>query len=275
MPAQARSLQSRKLRPERGLSRARPRGASMEFASLREYCPSDEPRRIDWRASARARRLMVGDVHLERSHAVLIAVDCGRLMSGHATRTASKLDCALGSSIDLAQACIRNGDRVGFLALDRELRAFVAPQRRSAVLASILEATLEVTPSAHECSYRKLLEVLRERQPRRALIVVLTDFTEGGHAHELETYLALLARKHVVLMVGIRDVLLRELDRAQPTVAGLGIYRRLVLQELDVARATALSRLGKLGVHTLDLDAASITTPLLARYQSLFESGSL
>jgi uncharacterized protein (DUF58 family) len=78
-----------------------------------------------------------------------------------------------------------------------------------------------------------------------------------------------------VLLVGVRDRLLREVESARPDVAGIDVYRRLVLQDLDVARQTAISRIARSGVQTLDLDAAKITAPLLDRYLRMRDAGML
>jgi uncharacterized protein (DUF58 family) len=277
-PAEAapppRGLGSRTLRHELGLRPRRPRGTGGEFESLREYTLDDEPRRIDWRASARARKLIVRNFHVERSHTVLIAVDCGRLMGALVDRQ-SKLDHALSATISLVQACARSGDRIGFLAFDRELRAFVPPQRSLSALPPILEATLALEPRAYEPSYRALAEVLQQKQKKRALIVVLSDFVEGASSPELEAYLGALARRHCVLLVGVRDRLLREIEQPHPEVSGLELYRRVVLHDLDVARGTAVARITRLGVQTLDLDPAQITAPLLDRYLEIREAGLL
>ena len=171
------------------------------------------------------------------------------------------------------RACAQGGDRIGFVAFDEALRAWVPPQRPARALAPILEATLALTPRACEPSYRTLANVLQERQKKRALIVLLTDFVEGASTPGLEAYLALLSRRHCVLLVGIRDRLLREVEVAKPDVAGLDVYRRLVLQDLDVARQAAVARIARTGVQTLDLDATQITAPLLDRYLRIREAG--
>lgn len=269
-----RGLSSRTLRHELGLRPRRPPGAGAEFESLREFGRDDEPKRIDWRASARARKLMVRNFHVERSHSVVLALDCGRLMGAYVEQS-TKLDHALSACVRLARACGQHGDRVGFMAFDRELRAFVTPQRAAAALSQMLEATLTLVPDARESSYRTLAEVLQQRQKKRALIVVMTDFVEAGSTPELEAYLSTLARRHCVLLVGLRDRLLREVEHAAPEVAGLDVYRRLVLRDLDMARGAALARLTRLGVQTLDLDPAHISAPLLDRYLEIREAGWL
>ena len=267
-----RGLSSRTLLHELGLRPRRPRGAGSEYEALREYTPDDEPRKIDWRASARSQKPVVREYHSERNHTVLVAVDCGRLMAAHSDG-ASKLDHALAATVGLVRACAQGGDRIGFCAFDDALRAWVPPQRPARALAPILEATLALQPRACEPSYRALAGVLQERQKKRALIVLLTDFVEGASTPGLEAYLSLLARRHCVLLVGIRDRLLRELATPAPEVNGLDVYRRLVLQDLDVARQAAVARIARTGVQTLDLDAAQITAPLLDRYLQIRDAG--
>ena len=54
----------------------------MEFESLRDYVPGDDPRRIDWAASARRGRAVTRLYQHERNHTVIVAVDASRLMAG-------------------------------------------------------------------------------------------------------------------------------------------------------------------------------------------------
>ncbi len=262
---------SRKLRDELGIRPRRQRGEGSEFESLREYTPDDEPRRIDWRATARARRPVVRELQIERHHTVIVAVDTGRLM-GSQIEGLSKLDHALGATVGLIRASSRAQDRIGFLAFDSELCAWVPPQPSKRALGAILEATLELEARTHESSYRTLAEALQQRQKKRSLLVVLTDFVEGAAAAELQAYLASLASRHAVLLVGLRDRLLRELDTPAPAIAGQALFRRLALQDLDAARDIAFSHIARSGVHTLDLDPAAVTGPLLDRYLQIREA---
>ena len=102
-------------------------GDGMDFDSLRDYLPGDDPRRVDWRATARRGRLVVRQYQHERNHTVLIAVDASRLMAGDVDGR-SKLDHAVDAGLALAYAALQAGDRVGLLAFDRELRGFCAPR---------------------------------------------------------------------------------------------------------------------------------------------------
>ncbi|MBC7346762.1 MAG: DUF58 domain-containing protein [Clostridia bacterium] len=63
-----------------GLWRARQKGGSSEFVDYREYAPGDEPRRVDWMAYARLRRLYVREYLDERRDCVLFLLDASASM---------------------------------------------------------------------------------------------------------------------------------------------------------------------------------------------------
>ena len=268
------ALTHRSLRDELGVRPRRARGEGSEFESLREYVHGDDPRHLDWRASARRGRLIVRRYQTERRHTVIVAVDTGRLMAAKSAGD-SKLDCALDCAIALARLSGQFGDRVGLLAFDQELRALAKPRSGAAGVGGLVEATLELRPRPFEPNYRVLAETLARHQKKRALVVVLTDFVEGSASRELESYLAVLARRHCVLLVAMRDRLLAELDVREPQIARGRLYRRLALQDLAVEREAALRRIAQFGVQTLDLDPARITAPVLNRYLAIRQAALL
>jgi uncharacterized protein (DUF58 family) len=205
---------------------------------------------------------------------VIVAVDTGRLMAAK-TGGDSKLDCALDCAIALARLSGQFGDRVGLLAFDQELRALAKARSGAAGVGALIEATLELRPRPFEPNYRVLAETLARHQKKRALVVVLTDFVEGSASRELESYLAVLAHRHCVLLVAMRDRLLGELAVREPNIARSRLYRRLALQDLAVEREAALRRIAQFGVQTLDLDPVRITAPVLNRYLAIRQAALL
>jgi uncharacterized protein (DUF58 family) len=273
-PARRAALTHRSLRDELGIRPRAARGEGSEFESLREYVAGDDPRHLDWRASARRGRLIVRRYQTERRHTVIVAVDTGRLMAAESAGT-SKLDYALDCAIALARSSGQFGDRVGLLAFDRELRALAKPKSGAAGIGGLVEATLELRPRPFEPNYRVLAQTLARHQKKRALVVVLTDFVEGSASRELQSYLTVVAHRHCVLLVAMRDRLLAELDVREPQITHDRLYRRLALQDLAVDREAALGRIAQTGVHTLDLDPARITAPVLNRYLAMRQAALL
>jgi uncharacterized protein (DUF58 family) len=241
---------------------------------MREYTVGDDPRHIDWHASARRHRLIVRQYQTERRHTVIVAIDTGRLMAARADGI-SKLDHALDCAIALARASNEFGDRVGLVAFDRELRLMVRPKPGRGAVAAMAAATLGLEATPFEPNYRVLAEMLARHQKKRALVVVLTDFVEGIAARELEAYLSVIARRHVLLLVALRDRLLAEADRPDPEITRERLYRKLAIQDLVAEREAAIARIARFGAQTLDLDPARINAAVLNRYLVVRQAGSL
>lgn len=251
-----------------GVKPARKRGEGMEFESLRDYVPGDDPRRVDWTATARRGRPVVRLHQHERNHPVVIALDASRLMAGRfAGRT--KLDYAVDAALALAYAALLSGDRIGMALFDRAVLGFVPPGRRRRDLGEFVELLRPVQPRIVEADFGALAAALGARQRQRALLVVLTDFVEAD-ARSFAAPFSALARRHQVLLVAVRDRVYEDLGaEAERPGDRIGLYRRIVLDDLLHEREVALARLRRQGIQTLDLLPAAITGPVLNRYLAL------
>ncbi len=156
-PQRRAGLDHRSLREELGIKPRALRGEGREFESLREYVSGDDPRHIDWRASARHSHLQVRQYQTERRHTVFVALDTGRLMGAYVDGT-SKLDHAINCAAALARASIGYGDRIGFVAFDNALRLFARPRSGLSGVGAMLDATSSLLPSSFEPDYRILVD---------------------------------------------------------------------------------------------------------------------
>ncbi|MDJ0867256.1 MAG: DUF58 domain-containing protein [Myxococcota bacterium] len=249
-----------------GVRPARQRGEGMEFESLRDYVAGDDPRRLDWAASARRGRPVVRQHRHERNHNVLIALDGSRLMAARLGGR-SKLDFAVDAALALGYAALGSGDRVAMTVFDQGLRGFLAPRAGRRELGRFVEFLRPIEPRLVEADFEAFAREVALRQRQRALLVVLTDFVEADAAFAVGI-LSVLARHHRVLLVAVRDPLYAELDpRRRGPVDGL--YRRIVLDDLLRDREVALATLRRRGLQTLDLPPDRITAPVLNRYLAL------
>jgi len=252
-----------------GVRSARPRGEGLEFESLREWVPGDDPRRLDWAASARRGRPVVRLHQHERSHTVLLAVDASRLMAARSGGR-SKLDHAVDAALALAFAALATGDRVGLVVFDTGVRGALSPRGRRGDLGAFVEALRAVEPRLVESNPAAVVEHLALRRVQRALVVVLTDFVEAA-APRIVTPFRVLARRHQVLLVALRDASYDALAAPpDPDAAdAFGLARRLVLDDLLRERESALALLRRQGVETLDLRPERVTAAVLNRYLAL------
>jgi len=271
-PDTTRFLRPEALDPRRvlaavGVRPQRRRGEGMEFESLREYVAGDNPRRIDWLASARRGRWVTRLYQHERNHTVVLALDTSRLMGGRVDGR-TKLDHAVDAALALAYAALVSGDRVGLVVFDRVVRGTVAPRAHRHALGPFVEVLRTVSPQLVEADYRVLVRDLGVRQRQRALVVVLTDFVEADPT-TLTAPLAVLAGRHEVMVVALRDRAYATLDAPLGAAAPSALYRRLVLEDLLSERARVLQALARQGVQTLDLPPEKVTPAVLNRYLAM------
>ena len=111
-----------------GVRALKRRGEGNAFAGLRDYVPGDDPRCVDWKATARHGRLISREQTIERSQTVISLIDCGRAMTQLAGRY-SRFEHVLSAAL---RAQRRRGDERRSRRADRVRRpdsCARAPQR--------------------------------------------------------------------------------------------------------------------------------------------------
>jgi uncharacterized protein (DUF58 family) len=137
-------LNPRLLLAELGLKLQRKRGEGSEFDRIREAQSGDSSHRIDWRATARAKKKMVRSYRPEQCDDIVLCIDHGRLMGVPIDGQVSKLDASIEAALYLATVALNVGDRVGFLAFSDQAGPWVMPKRGRKHLANLLAASYDL-----------------------------------------------------------------------------------------------------------------------------------
>jgi uncharacterized protein (DUF58 family) len=254
-----------------GIRALRRRGEGKSFAGLRDYVPGDDPRNIDWKATARHGQMKLREFTIERSQTVVTLVDCGRAMTQLAGEFA-RIEHVLSAAMLLTDVAAVSGDQVGALAFDDEIRAFVPPQRGRAALGAVREALSAVNATMAEPDYASAFRTLSLRQRRRSLIVFFTDVMDARASRSLIAYLGRAAARHVVMIVAIRNEEL--IASTQPaTNSAESIYLAAAAEELVLEREEALARMRRAGVTVLDVPAQQMATAVVNRYLEIKARG--
>ena len=116
-----------------GIKVQRQKGEGAEFEALREYTPGLDSRFIDWKHSARHRKLLCKEFHTERNHQVVLAFDTGYLMREPVDGLA-RLDHAINAGLLLAWISLQGGDLVGTYGFDAASRHYLQPHPRLSAL---------------------------------------------------------------------------------------------------------------------------------------------
>ena len=246
---------------------SRQHGAGAEFDSLYQFRLGDDPRRIDWRASARQRELVVRRFQIERHRDVMIIIDSGRLM-GAASGAGTKLDCAVDAALNLARVALLSGDRCGVAAYDREVRGFLPPVGGATALKAVVECIFGLETQWHESEFTSMLAELRARRSKRTFLVILSDVNDAETSRRLCASLRQLQRRHLVLFAALRTALLNEIV-TQPVDSLNDAAKKAVVFRLLRDRSRALHELRRGGIHVLDVEPNALTAPLVNQFIEL------
>lgn len=215
------------------------RGAGTEFDSLREYVRGDDPRDIDWRASARSKELMVRTWRPERDRHVVVVVDCGRASAallgapdaGADTieiGVAPRLDSGIETALLLGALATRAGDQVHLLALDQRVRARVSGIRGGAFLGAAATAFQEVLPSLDVTDWQLAVSQVRATVRHPALVVLVTRVPPAGMDVDFLEAVRALSDRHTVLIASATDP---DQDRARTDAEDVLMRAAAALEE--------------------------------------------
>ena len=263
----------RGLRAMAGMRRARPPGASTAFAGLRDYVRGDDVRRVSWTATARRDRPVMVEVEAERGQQVIIAIDCGRLMTAPAGEL-DKLDHAVNAALMLAWVAQAYGDRVGMMTFDDRVTGFIKPERGAAQLRRITEALYAVRAEYVEPDFGHAMTHLALRVGRRSMVVVLTDVQDPEASRELVAHALRLAARHLVLVVAMSDPSVLS-ARDDPIDSTNRAYEWAAAEEFVSSRRESFELLRRGGVLGLDVVAGKLSPSLVERYLELKERALL
>ena len=185
------------------------KGEGTEFEALREYRPGLDTRFIDWKHSARHRKMLCKEFRTERNHPVVLAFDTGHLMI-EPLGGVPRLDHAINAALRLAWLALRSGDLVGVYGFDTRIRHYTHPTRGTQNFSRVQRATAQLEYRPEETNFTLGLAELNARLKRRALVILFTDFVDTTTAELLIESMQRIANRHVAVFVTLRDSYLRD-----------------------------------------------------------------
>jgi uncharacterized protein (DUF58 family) len=258
---------------ETGLRRLRKRGSGSEFESLREYMPGDGFRFVDWKATARRGRMMVAQYDVERSQNVIVALDCGRLMTPRLGK-ARKLDYALTAALSVARIAQAADDNVGLVAFAGKVLLDIAPRRGAAHVNALAQASYDLQPRFEEPDYETVFTELRRRHAKRSLVILFTDIFDPVTSAAVLAGFGALVPRHVAMCVLMNDAAIENALASEPRTPH-DAYRTSVAMTLADERAKSIALLRGRGIIVVDVPASNLTVALMDAYLDVKVRGLL
>lgn len=247
-----------------GVRRTRRVGQDNEFERLRDFTLDDNFRHIDWRSTARRRKLTVKQFQQNQSQRLMFLVDCGRMMTNEAAGL-SLLDHALNAMLMLSFVALSRGDSVGLICFSNEIHAYVPPRGGRDHMNRLLHASFDRFPQMVESRYDQAFLYLASRSRKRSLVILITNVIDEVNSNQIERHLGSLAGQHLPLGVLLRDRRVFEYAEVhQPE--GEELFRAAAAAEILTWRQQVLADLNSHGVLSLDVFPEQLTAPLVNQY---------
>jgi uncharacterized protein (DUF58 family) len=244
-----------------GIWPSRRLGGTAEFEAIAEYQFGDNPRSINWSATARSGflRLLKNTRLTETNLSVFLLVDLSPSMDFGTVRVTKRRLAAELSAV-LAHAAWRCGDRVGFIGYGSDVEVEWPLRNPKDYRLLIPQKILET--KAKGKGQASLSPALLRLPPKRSLVFLISDFQEDFG--EIEKALKPVARLHDVVLIVLWDprekmlpakrtiAVLKDLETGtmRPVWLG-GTKRKASFQKKVEAREQALKEL----FQTLRMDA--------------------
>jgi uncharacterized protein (DUF58 family) len=266
-PVQERGAQVFQRHALQGLIAQINRGDGTDFDGLVEYRSGMDRRAIDWKQSARHRKLHAKEYRSERNNQIVFAIDGGRQMS-EPVAGLPRVDRAVSAMLLTGWVALKLGDRVALHAFDSRPRIASGLISGSAAFPELQRLAASIDYSGEETNYTFALTTLATRLTRRSMIVLFTEFTDLTSADFMVRAAKRMVETHLLLVVVLRDEELETIADAMPLRPD-DITRAVTATALIRDRRLALSRLQHLGVHVIESEYDRVGERLVAGYIDL------
>lgn len=254
-----------------GILKKRRRGEGVDFHQLREYRDGDSLRQVDWKATARTRKLISRDYQEERDQQIVFLVDCGRRMLAHDDEL-SHFDHTLNAILLLSHVALRQGDAVGLMTFSGHDR-WLPPRKSIGNVNAILNSVYDLQPSLMSPDYTNAVMRLMNKQKRRALIVLITNLRDEDES-ELLPALHIMRKRHLVLLASLQESSIN--DMINRDVRGFdSALDYAAAQHYLNYRREAHQKIERQGILAFDVEPDKLPINIVNRYLDIKGSGQL
>jgi uncharacterized protein (DUF58 family) len=261
---------------EIGIKTYQQRGEGTDFKQLSEYRYGDPVRHIDWKATLRIGKPVIREFQDERDQCVLLLIDSGRRMRADDRTGAigsSHFDQVLNAVMLLSYVALKQGDAVGAMTFGTpigEERTF-SPRKGAQTLDALMGELYSVQPTPTHSDYVAAAQTLLRRYPKRALVIVITNFRDEDSS-ELSQALKLLRSRHLVLLASLRERVVGELIR-QPMSSGEAVLDIASAHLYEQSRRDAFVKLSARDALMVDAEPERLGIELVNRYHAVKRAG--
>ena len=249
-------------------------GFASEFAGHREYAPGDEIKHIDWKVWSKTDRLYIKEYEEETNLKTTLIVDCSKSM-GYGRSGWRKFDYASTAGASLAHLLQHQGDAVGLVTFNTQVKDVLPPSARSNRLKEMVHVLSETEPDDKTDVGDVFLELVPQIRTRGMVVIISDLFADVPTLQEALQQFRLRRHEVVVFHVMDRDELefpfedntrFVGMESTDEVHADPRALRKTYLEIVDRYRKDVKRVCGRLGVDYALLDTGEPLDAVLARY---------
>lgn len=260
-------------RRQEGVKKIHAVNISSSFDQIKPYVWGDDPRTVNWKATARSNRLMVNSYLEERSQPVYCLIDEGRTMQS-AFREMTLLDYAINAALALSDIVLKKGDYAGLYTFSNVPGAFVKADNRGSQLNRINEVLYNRHTHFRETDFEQLYVHSGRWISSRSLFILFTNFdSENGMKRHLAA-LRRLAEKHLLLVVLFEDTEIREVLKGTPKSLK-DIYFHTLAADFIMEKKRICAELKRSQINAILCRPEELTADVINTYLELKERNAI
>lgn len=256
---------------EMGVKRIRRIGNTLEFERIKEYATGDEYRFINWKATGKARKLMVNQYEDEKSQPIYSFIDTGRSMR-MPFEEMTLLDYAINATLVLSNVTIYKHDKAGMLTFSKKIGNHVVADKRNNQMHLISETLYNIKTDFKESEFGQLYAYAKREINQRSLIFVYTNFETLDALYRQLPYLKLLNKSHIIVVVIFKNTELQQLANSTPKKT-IEIYNQVIAEKFNYEKQLIIHELQSHGLQTILTEPHNLTVNSINKYLEIKARG--
>ncbi len=180
------------------------RGSGIEFDEVREYCPGDDVKAIDWKVSARLGKPFIKLYTEERESIVMLLIDMSASLK-FGTFYGQKLEKVAEVASVLAFNAIKNSDKVGVIFFTDRVEKYIPPKKGSSHIWRVIKEIFTFVPQGKGTNISVALDYLAKISRKKSFVFILSDFFDDNLHNSCLKSLRIVRQRHEIIGVMIYD----------------------------------------------------------------------
>jgi len=182
-------------------------GTGMDFADRQPYTHGDDPRFIDWRASARSSQTLIRRYHTELSAPSCVVID-RRANMLFGTKTRLKATQAIRAGIHCGAQLLKAGQQLACLVLD-EQDYWQTPNNSLASFSQTAHYAARACPPTRQINtphWAHVSDFLNQKLTQGSRLILISDFiSHPSHSNADQKALRFLSQRYNLTLLNITD----------------------------------------------------------------------